>query len=574
MSATGMRFAKPAAPRNQLVLCAPSLDELVAPDAEVRVLACLLEDVDWAPWELEYKGFGQPPIHPRYMAGAILFGLLKRFRSSRQLEEAARKHLDFIWLLEGFTPDHSTFAVFRVRHKKAIRALHRELAGKLVMRRGEELLRMLVDGTRLRADSDRHGMRRASTMELIIDELERRLNELAANDALLAHEARDARASAPQAHEEALARIEKDMARLEAQRTKYRKALEVARERDAQARKHDGRNARPARVPVTDPDAQVTPNKEGGYAPNYTPVAAVEPVTGAIVYGDVLSDSDEAGAVQPAVEAMEALTGSAPEAVLADGNFATGEVLASLDANGIEAYMPTRSASPPDNPALRPDPAAPVPVKDRQRLPKRGDHLARTAFVYDAGANLYRCPMGHALKPFKNSKSKGVSCTHYQGSECPGCPLARECIRGRNPMRTIVRDEYEDLREDADRRMATDEGKALYRTRAPGIEGVFGIIKAGLGIRRFTVRGLDKVRTEWAWICTAYNLKKLLAREARTPTGRTQPPRAPLSNALSPSAHAPGHPGTAHFALRTAARAVLRLIGHLMPQSSPAPHKT
>jgi len=30
-----------------------------------------------------------------------------------------------------------------------------------------------------------------------------------------------------------------------------------------------------------------------------------------------------------------------------------------------------------------------------------------------------------------------------------------------------------------------------------------------MGIRQFLLRGLEKVRTEWLWACTAYNLKKL-----------------------------------------------------------------
>ena len=32
----------------------------------------------------------------------------------------------------------------------------------------------------------------------------------------------------------------------------------------------------PAQVPTTDPDSKVMPNKEGGYAPNYTPTATTD----------------------------------------------------------------------------------------------------------------------------------------------------------------------------------------------------------------------------------------------------------------------------------------------------------
>jgi len=521
MGIQNIRFAATKAPREQLVLFPQCLDELVAADAPVRALDALLDEIDWDPWELQYEGCGQPPIHPRYLAGAILYGLMHKVRSTRDLEQAACKHLDFIWLLEGFIPDHSTFAKFRLRHADAIKDLHKQIAKALVMKRHKALLLLIIDGTRLRADSDRHGARTAKTIEAIIRELERRMEELKQNDEQAALQTDYFDGMAPEEDEqEKLARIDKQIAQLQEQQAKYQKALGIARERDARAQKHNGKKAKPVRVPVSDPESQVAPNKEGGYAPNYTPVATVESQTGAIVHADVLSASDEAGAVLPAVRAAEALTDQKPDAVLADNNFASGEVLDALDADGIEAYMPTRSASPPDNPALRPDPSAPVAEQDYKRLPKHGRQFARTAFVYDPQADVYHCPMGHALTPYKQGKNKDeVRCTYYQCRACPGCPLAADCIKGKGPLRSITRDEHEPLREAAAQRMATPEGKAIYKIRAPGIEGVFGVIKSCLGIRRFSLRGLSNVRTEWAWICTAYNLKKLLALKARSALG-------------------------------------------------------
>ena len=155
MGIKDIRFAAPKAPRGQLVLFARCLDELVAADAPVRTRAALLEEVDWTPWEQAYAGWGQPPIHPRYLAGAILFGLMHQVRSTRNLERAACKDVDFIWLSEGFTPDHSTFAQFRLRHAQAIKELHAHLAKALVMRQERAVLQLIIDGTRLRADSDR-----------------------------------------------------------------------------------------------------------------------------------------------------------------------------------------------------------------------------------------------------------------------------------------------------------------------------------------------------------------------------------------------------------------------------------
>ena len=47
-----------------------------------------------------------------------------------------------------------------------------------------------------------------------------------------------------------------------------------------------------------------------------------------------------------------------------------------------------------------------------------------------------------------------------------------------------------------------------------GSIGRYAIIKSILGVRRFLLRGLEKVRTEWLWVCTAYNMRKRLSHAA------------------------------------------------------------
>lgn len=513
-------FATPVTPRGQQVLFPRCLDEVVGEDEPVRALAALLEQVDWSEWEAAYAGCGQPPIHPRFLAGAILWGLLNRIRSSRMLERASRKDLDFIWLLEGFTPDHSTFAGFRKRHLTAIKDLQNQFARKLVERREKALLHLILDGTRLRADSDRQGARTARWIEAVVEELNGRLAALEAGDEQIeALRLEEVEGPPP---DDGVAKDTPEVARLKKKLAQCEHALAVARQRDEKARRHNGKDAKPARVPFSDPESQVLPNKEGGYAPNYTPVAAVEAQTGAITYSNVLEGAQEAGAVMPAVEATKEVTGQVAGAVLADGNFAAGPVLAELAEQGTDAYMPTRSASPPDNPAHRPDPTVPVAEEDHARLPQTDKgKLTRAAFMYDGDADVYHCPMGQALQRHKRGKDKdGTPYTEYRCTDCSGCPLFGRCVLGKTQQyRTIRRDIHEPLREAADQRMATPDGQALYKQRAPGIEGVFGHIKAIFGIRRFTVRGLQAVRAEWNWVCTAYNLKKLLITQAQSVLG-------------------------------------------------------
>jgi transposase len=51
--------------------------------------------------------------------------------------------------------------------------------------------------------------------------------------------------------------------------------------------------------------------------------------------------------------------------------------------------------------------------------------------------------------------------------------------------------------------------RSWYRLRKQIVEPVFGQIKQARGFRRFLLRGIEKVRAEWALICTAHNLTKL-----------------------------------------------------------------
>jgi len=61
------------------------------------------------------------------------------------------------------------------------------------------------------------------------------------------------------------------------------------------------------------------------------------------------------------------------------------------------------------------------------------------------------------------------------------------------------------------RLLATKKGKAAYAQRKAIVEPVFGQIKeANLEFRRFSFRGLEKVRAEWQLVCAAHNILKIV----------------------------------------------------------------
>jgi transposase len=56
--------------------------------------------------------------------------------------------------------------------------------------------------------------------------------------------------------------------------------------------------------------------------------------------------------------------------------------------------------------------------------------------------------------------------------------------------------------------------RSRYRLRKQTVEPVIGQIKHARGFRQFLLRGFSKVQAEWALVCTAHNLTKLLAARA------------------------------------------------------------
>ena len=143
--------------REQMALFSPTLDSVISEDDPVRLLDEVLTGIDWSSWKAEYHGKrGQPPIHPRQIAGAILYGMYRGIRSSRKLEEACCYRLDFLWLQEGRQIDHTTFCKFRTRFAEPLKDLFKQI-GRVAMSLG--LIRLLevgFDGTRVKANNSRY----------------------------------------------------------------------------------------------------------------------------------------------------------------------------------------------------------------------------------------------------------------------------------------------------------------------------------------------------------------------------------------------------------------------------------
>jgi transposase len=512
-----IHWNKPVIDRDQVVLFAPTLDASLHEDHVVRLVAEILENLDFSAWECQYDGLsGQPPIHPRILAGALLYGLSLGIRSSRRLEDACSNRLDFIWLMEGRVVDHSTFCKFRTKHQAELKDLFRQivLTGREM---GLVALNQIIwDGTRLKANNARYNTAREPKLQELIRELDGQF------------EAMMKEAQAVDERENQLFGEEGPAKPLPAKLARKARRLEEMKKALAELQRMQGeqtqQNEKGLQIPLADPDSRVLPNKEGGYAPNYTPMLAVDGESRMVVDGDIVPGRCEDEAIVPSLDRVEQTLGELPAQAVADSGFHTGRNLEALEARQVEALIPER-VNFAENPAQRPDPAQPVPAEQWPKLPVNpvSKVLDKAAFVYAEAKDCYYCPAGQVL-PFlkEHNYQQGKHFREYQVYRCQACAECAhraQCIKGRAEQRQIYRERYDPVRQRVAERLKTPEGKRAYQQRLQ-VEGVFGIIKAVMGVRQFLLRGMQKVKQEWTWVLVAYNLRLLVSARRRLAEAR------------------------------------------------------
>jgi transposase len=502
-------------PREQLVLFAETLEQRIPEDHPVRILDEILSRMDWNEWEAEYDGKrGQPPIHPSVMCKVLLFALIRRIRSSRQIEYNLRHSIDFIWLASGRAIDHATLSEFRRKHPKQLKSIYRQLVQLAINLGVAKLSELCIDGTQVLANASRFNTLTAQNVEPLLAQLDQQItaamSELETNDQL------DCLFDDGQSADQLPAEL-RDMKSRQAQLSA---ALEQLQKMDKQ-RQRDGINPKknPAQLPRGDPDSRVLPNKEGGFAPNYTPMVVTETESGFIVGADVLIGIVEHTSMTPMIDEIESDFGKTPETMMGDGVYGTGPNLTEMESRKIELLSPPNQEEIKNNPANREDPTQPVADENLDDLPinPQTKCFGKQAFVYDESADCYYCPAGKTLSRRHTSKAwrQGVAIelVNYLCRECLGCPLAKRCRT--NPTsqhgRKVSRDGFEGVRHRHRQRMQKEDAKERYKRRQHYAETPFAVLKAAWNVRRFLLRGITGVQQEWLWGCTAFNMKKLMS---------------------------------------------------------------
>jgi len=201
-----------------------------------------------------------------------------------------------------------------------------------------DLQEVVTDGTRMKADGSRHTTSSREEIEKwlarIEDQIKAGLKLIETNDN---RDDRDYGASVIP-HQLPLQGLIKRERQL-------KKAVKAVKKIEKKRAEHgEAAPEKEAKVSVSDPDARILPNKEGGYAPNYTPVISTDGKNGLIVDADVTASTAESPVQRQAVDRIEEIHGDRPEYMIGDGLYTDLENVQLMEEKGVTLLIPVKPA--------------------------------------------------------------------------------------------------------------------------------------------------------------------------------------------------------------------------------------
>lgn len=448
---------------------------------------------------------GASAYDPRVMLKIVLLAYSRGLNTSRRIEAACRQNVLFMAISGDSQPSYTHIAKFVRELGEQIQPLFTQVL--MVCDRQGLIGRQMFafDGVKLPSNASKE--RSGTHAELRhraarLDKAARKMIEL--------HRSRDA-ADGPD----------------EGGGARQRRIDELRREaqamRDFVAREQPRRGAKGQELKsnVTDNDsAKMATSK--GVIQGYAAQAAVDASHQVIVAADVIGSGSEQSMLLPMIEQAQAVADDST-VMTADAGFHSHGNMAWLHGKGIPALVADGQMRKRDERLAsqqrhrdKPDPLHDK-RKDMQQQPVR---LFRPAdFVVDQENNRLICPAGQRLYSSGSCcRINGRIAHRYKGTQggCAACPLRAQCLR--HPERTPIRQVAIFASGPHSAHLATElmkraidsaRGRAIYSQRIGTVEPVFANIRHTKRLDRFTLRGKEKVGTQWRLYCLVHNIEKL-----------------------------------------------------------------
>ena len=435
--------------RDQAFLLPPDLRDWIPEDDLAHFVIEAVERVEMSAFKVNHRGTGSAQYHPRMMLALLIYCYANGIFSSRRIERATHRDIGVRLVAANTHPDHDTIATFR---RENLAAFAESFLQVLLLARELKLVKVgvvSVDGTKIDANASKHRSVRYDRAGELVDQLKLEISELMARA-----EAADGGADDdPQALPREIARREALRDKLDAARRRLESQAKAraAAERAAYEAKVAAREARKGRAKGKQPKP-----------PDDRPRA-----------GEQSNLSDPDSRLMRKSKHHEYRQAYNAQAV--------------VDAGGSQLILGARVTNcASDRNELVADIAA-IPA---------ALGMPETALADNGYAN------GADVAALAESGIEALVATATQG---------RRRSHDFRPARTRAapREPKADWLKAMAAKLESADGRALYRLRQQTVEPVFGIIKAVLGFRHFSMRGLDKVAGEWNLVALAYNCKRL-----------------------------------------------------------------
>jgi len=210
----------------------------------------------------------------------------------------------------------------------------------------------------------------------------------------------------------------------------------------------------------------------------------------------VSADRTDQRTIIPFLEKLQKMYAENPGRVVADAGYESEENYHYLKEQGIWAFIKPSSHE-----------------YSKTRKFQRAMEF-RQAMDYYPEKDLYICKNGKELTyRFSRHKTGRTGYTSetkiYECSDCSGCPYLGKCYKGKYNKQIRVCPQFDKYREERRQNITSEEGILLRINRSIQAEGVFGITKRDMGLRRFLTRGKEMVETEYLLLAFGFNIKKL-----------------------------------------------------------------
>ena len=135
-----------------------NIECIIPHDDSVRLLGQIVEEMDLTEIYQSYSRFRNNQATPKQMLKILLYAYMNRFYSSRKIETACNRDINFMYLLEGVhAPDHATIARFRSLHfAPAAKNILAQMTHILADNAEVSFKNLFIDGTKFEAAANKY----------------------------------------------------------------------------------------------------------------------------------------------------------------------------------------------------------------------------------------------------------------------------------------------------------------------------------------------------------------------------------------------------------------------------------